>query len=194
MAYRKRTGFKRKSRRRFIRKARRRTRRKITQTGYFKLREVLNLTTGSSATLIGDNPEGSTDWPALQLLYEFYRTYAVKIKIIPSASSIEMGTTQSFRPLYILHDWNLTPATASAYTENVMLQHDSTRVFRTDRVINFFARMKNSIGASGLSGSKLWQGTLNAADTQRVVIKGDNTTALVGRLIVTRYVQFKFRV
>lgn len=159
-------------------------------TRFFKLRREIQLVGGIIA--IGDSPQASSGWSAVQTLFQLYRCCAVKIRVIPHANYVAMGTTQSFGTCAILHDTNNLPATL---TDSQVRNAEGTRFFRTDRPFKLYRRMtRTTVAANTGWTSNGWIPTSAAVDTQRIVISSDNSTANVGTMFVTYYIAARGRI
>lgn len=180
---------------------------------FFKLREVISMSTSSATNdtfFITDKPTETTGWIRLTNIFDTFRCCAIKLKYVPYAQPpLATATTiassaisYQYRnaPVWIIHDYNSVLSTGLEVAD--VLAYANVKMRQSNRVWNYYAKMRRNQPPSTADNSTAvsnrgYQSTASPTATQTIagLIESPYTDTAQGlvfaRLFVTYYVIFK---
>lgn len=173
----------------------------VPKFGSFKLRAVLDVSSGSPSTTsftygyrltqpdaVDGGSTACTDWVSVSNLYDEFRVSGIKLKFIPKRPNDPVSTT-SYEPGYIFMD---TDSTGLNPTVAQCVGYDNLKVVNLYRPFKVYYKVPKLINTSGTTVAYPgWMDTAAPTATGSVYFKAENLTASIdyGQMIVTYYIK-----
>lgn len=158
--------------------------------------DVVNTTTTQIQDLVPSGGAAGGQFTAACALFNEYRVNGIKIRYVPRFNVAPTNVTQSYAPILLFHDWNLS----GTHTRDQMQNFEATKYMDPFRTWTYFRKARRIFSARSVATALQnttsgWLTTNTPTATQRILYNAQNNGVNpVGTFIITLYVGFRQRI